>query len=197
MADPRSAYDCGGLGLIVPEWLPRIVSVLPLHGLGRPWGVPAAPPPAATRTASAPARSATAARPAAATATRSGGLRIRDLHRDSPAIELAPVQLRNRGLGFLRRVHLDEPESPGLPGETIGDHGCGQDVTALREELPKPFASRGVRKTAYVEFRCHRNPLGLSSALWHAPRTRKLSFIGGEVHPKRRTPPSVHRLGRG
>jgi len=187
MADPRSAYDYGSLGLTVPEWLPRIVSVSPLHGLGRPMSVAAVPPATATRTASATARSATAARPAAATATRTGGLRIRDLHRDSPAIELAPVQLRNRGLGLLRRVHLDEPESPGLPGKTIGDHGRGQNVSALCEELPEPFAGRGVRKTAYVEFRCHRNPLGLSSALLHAPRTRKVTFIGGEVHPKRRT----------
>src|SRR5438128_2377151 len=174
MADPRSAYDYGSLGLTVPEWLPRIVSVSPLHGLGRPMSVAAVPP-------------ATAARPAAATATRTGGLRIRDLHRDSPAIELAPVQLRNRGLGLLRRVHLHEPESPGLPGKTIGDHGRGQDITALCEELPEPFAGRGVRKTAYIEFRCHRNPLGLSSALLHAPRTRKVTFIGGEVRPKRRT----------
>ena len=187
MADPRSAYDYGSLGLTVPEWLPRTVSVLPLHRLGRPMGVTAVPPATATRTASATARSATAARPAAATATRTGGLRIRDLHRDSPAIELAPVELRNRSRGLLCRVHLDEPESPGLPGESIGDHGCGKNVTALCEELPEPFAGRGVRKTAYIEFRCHRNPLGLSSALLHAPRTRKVTFIGGEVRPKRRT----------
>src|SRR5207245_8417145 len=180
-ADPRGASDCGSLGLTVPEWLPRTVSVLPLHGLGRPMGVAAVPPATTTGTASATARSAPTARPAATTATGSGGLRIRDLHRDPPAIELAPVQLRNRGLGLLRRVHLDDPDSPGLPGKTIGDHGRGQNVSALCEELPEPFAGRGVRKTAYVEVRCHRNPLGLSSALLHAPRTRKV--LSSEARP--------------
>ena len=117
--------------------------------------VPAVPSAAATRSPSTTAARAAAAasRPIAATAaTRAGSLRIRDLHRDSPAIELAPVELRNRSRGLLCRVHLDEPESPGLPGESIGDHGCGKNVTALCEELPEPFAGRGVRKTAYVEF---------------------------------------------
>jgi hypothetical protein len=186
-ADPRRAYDCGSLGRNRGSRL--IVSVLPLHGLGRPVRVAAVSPATATGSASATARSAAAAsRPATtAAATRTGGLWIRDLHRDSPAVELAPVQLRNRGLGLLCRVHLDEPESPGLPGETIGDHGRGKNVTALCKELPESFAGRGVRKTAYVEFRSHRNPLGLSSALLHAPRTRKVTFIGGEVRPKRRT----------
>src|SRR5262249_22027418 len=163
-------------------------SPLPLHWLGRPVRVSAVSPAAATRSAPAAARPPTAARPAApATATRTGGLRIRDLHRDSPAVQLPAVQLRDRCLGLLRRVHLDEPESPGLPGKSIGDHGRRQDVAALCEELPEPFAGRGVRKAAYIEFRCHGNPLGLSSALLHAPRTRKVSFIGGEVRPKRQT----------
>src|SRR5499427_225921 len=100
--------------------------------------VTALSPATATGSASAAARPATtAARPAAAAAPAGArGLRIRDLHRDSPAIELTPVQLRNRGLGLLCRVHLDEAESPGLAGEAIGDHGRGQDVATLREELP-------------------------------------------------------------
>ena len=188
MADPRCAYDCGSLGRDRGSRR-LIVSVLPLHGLGRPMRVPAVPPAAATGSPSTTARAAAAAsRPIAATAaTRAGSLRIRDLHRDSPAIELAPVELRNRSRSLLCRVHLDETESPGLAGKSIGDHGCGKNVTALCEELPEPFAGRGVRKTAYIEFRCHRNPLGLSSALLHAPRTRKVTFIGGEVRPKRRT----------
>ena len=173
MADPRCAYDRGSLGRDRGSGL--IVSVLPLHRLGRPMRVPAVPPAAATGSPATAARAAAApARPIAATAaTRAGRLRIRDLHRDSPAIELAPVELRNRSRSLLCRVHLDEPEPPGLPGESIGDHGCGKNVTALCEELPEPFAGRGVRETAYIEFRCHRNPLGLSSALLHAPRTRK------------------------
>src|SRR5438067_13431633 len=103
MADPRSAYDCGSLGITVPEWLPRIVSVLPLHGLGRPMGVAAVPPATPTRAASSTARAATAARPAAATATRTGGLQSREHHRHSPASEHAPVEMRNRGLGLRRR----------------------------------------------------------------------------------------------
>ena len=60
------------------------------------------PTPAPTRT---PATWTTAARPtttrAAATraATGAGGLRVRDLDRDAPAVELAAVQLRDRVLG--------------------------------------------------------------------------------------------------
>ena len=187
MADPRCAYDSGSLGRDRGSRL--IVSVLPLHRLGRPMRVPAVSPAAATGPAPTTARSAApASRPVTtAAATRAGGLRIRDLYRDSPAVELTPVQLRNRRRSLLCRVHLDETESPGLPGETIGDHGRRKNVAALCKELPESFARRGVRKTAYVEFRCHRNPLGLSSALLHAPRTRKVSFIVGEVHPKRRT----------
>jgi len=57
--------------------------------------VPTVSPAAATGPAATTARSAApASRPiAATTATRTGGLRIRDLHRDSPAVELTPVQL--------------------------------------------------------------------------------------------------------
>jgi hypothetical protein len=161
-------------------------SPLPLHRLRRPVSIAAVPPAAATRPTSAAAWPPTAARPARA-AARTRCLGIRHLHRDPATIELTPVELRNRGLSLLRRVHLDEPESPGLPGESVSDHRSGQNVAALSEELPEPFAGRGVRKTANVEFRCHGNPLGLSSALLHAPRTRKVSFIGGEVRSKRRT----------
>src|SRR3989441_2095894 len=160
----------------------RVPLALPLQGLGWPVSVAAVSSAATAGTAPATARPPAPTRPAP-TATRTGRLRVGDLDGDSPPIELTPVQLGDGVLSLFRRAHLDEPESPGLPGETIRDHGRGQDVTALGEELAKPFAGRGVRKTAYIEFGCHRNPLGLSSAVLHAPRTRKACFIGGEVRP--------------
>ena len=59
-----------------------------------------------TTTAGATTTGATAARTAAAgtattaaTAAGPGGLGVRDLDRDAPAVELAPVQLRDRILG--------------------------------------------------------------------------------------------------
>src|SRR5215475_871483 len=104
---------------------------LPLHGFGRPVRIAAVPPAPATRSTTSATRSAPAARPAPAAATRAGGLRIRDLHRDPAAVELAAVQLGDGRLGLLRRVHFDEPESPGLAGEAIGDHRRGQDVATL------------------------------------------------------------------
>src|SRR3989441_397590 len=155
---------------------------LPFHGLGWPVSVAAVSSAATAGTAPATARPPAPTRPAP-TATRTGRLRVGDPAGDSPPSESTPFQLGDGVLSLFRRAHPDEPESPGLPGETIRDHGRGQDVTALGEELPKPFAGRGVRKTAYIEFGCHGNPLGLSSAVLHAPRTRKACFIAGEVRP--------------
>src|SRR5262249_51902990 len=122
------------------------------QALRGPGPVPPPPPASPARSPSATARSATAARPASTAATRAGGLRIRDLHRDPAAVELAAVQLGDGRLGLLRRVHLDEPESPGLAREAIGDHGRGQDIATLCDYLTSPFARGAVRKTAYVEF---------------------------------------------
>src|SRR5262245_26556767 len=146
-------------------------SALPLHGLGGTMRVAAVPPAAAARTAAAATGTSATTRPTAATGTWRLG--VRNLHSDPPAVELAAVELRDRVLGLLGSAHLDKAESPGLAGETVGDHSRRQDIAALSKEFPEPFAGRGVCETADIQFGCHLNPLRLSSALLHAPRTRK------------------------
>src|SRR5688500_17218739 len=115
------------------------------------------PAPRAPATWAAAARATTTRTPPAA-ATRARCLRVRDLDRAAPAVELAAVELRDRVLGVFGRVHLDEAEAARLPGEPVGDDGGRQDVTALAEELPQAIAGGGVGKTADVELGRHREP---------------------------------------
>src|SRR5258707_5759924 len=89
-----------------------------------------------------------AAAAAGTPATRARGLRVRDGHGDAPAVEVTAVQLADRLLRLLRRVHLDEAEAPRLAGEAIGDDGRRLHVPALGEELAEPFAGRRVRQPA-------------------------------------------------
>src|SRR5207245_6525292 len=79
-----------GIGWPPPDYL--FSCALPLHRLGWAVGIAAVPPAAATGTPPATARPPAAAGPSAA--TRAGRLRVRDLDRDPPAIELAPAQDR-------------------------------------------------------------------------------------------------------
>src|SRR5439155_6703230 len=93
---------------------------LPLHGLGGSVGVaavaPAARAPSTARTAPTAARPVTAGSRAAAALA----LGVRELDRDLPAVELTPVELRDRVLRLFRRRHLDEPEAARLSGEPVG-----------------------------------------------------------------------------
>src|SRR5205823_14666444 len=86
-------------------------SALPLQGLGGPVGVAAVAP--APRTASPARATPAAARPIAAgpRATGALALRVRDLDRDLPAVELPPVELSDRVLRLFRRRHLNEAEA--------------------------------------------------------------------------------------
>src|SRR5262245_28357019 len=137
---------------------------------------------AAATTWPAAARTPTAAGAPAAAGPR--GLRVGDLHGDAPAVELTPVELGARVLGLSGRVHLDEAKAARLSGEAVGDDGCGEDVTALGEELPKSFAGGGVGEPADVELGRHEiPPPRLSSAT--APVSRPAN--GREV-PRRRGP---------
>src|SRR3989441_224934 len=95
---------------------------LPLHGLGGSVGVAAVAPapraPSTARTAPTPPRPVTAGSRAAAALALGG----RALDRGLPAVELTPVELRDRVLRLFRRRHLDEPEAARLSGEPVGDH---------------------------------------------------------------------------
>src|SRR5439155_6891097 len=92
---------------------------LPLHGLGGTVGVaavaPAARAPSTARTAPTAARPVTAGSRAAA----APALGAREPDRDLPAVELTPVELRDRVLRLFRRRHLDEPEAARLSGEPV------------------------------------------------------------------------------
>src|SRR3989441_3761767 len=72
---------------------------------------PAARAPSTARTAPTAARPVTAGSRAAAALA----LGVRELDRDLPAVELTPVELRDRVLRLFRRRHLDEPEAARLP----------------------------------------------------------------------------------
>src|SRR5438477_235396 len=162
---------------------------LPFHGFRGTVGIAAVAAAAASRTAPATPR------PAAAgprTAARAGRLRVRDLDRDPPAVELTPVQLGDRGLRLLRGGHFDEAEAPRLAREPIGDDRRGKHVAALGEELSKSVARGRVGETADVQFGRHVNPLGLVFRCRLRPANRKKRCVGGEVRAIRPTPDSVH-----
>src|SRR4051794_37134310 len=85
-------------------------SGLPLHRLGRTVRIPRLAAAAAARTPTT--RTTTTRTPATASAaTRARRLRVRNLHRDAPTVQLAAIELGDRVLGSLRGVHLDEAES--------------------------------------------------------------------------------------
>src|SRR5437660_5496567 len=162
------------------------LGALPLHRLGWAMGV------AALATATAAARTtttgpATTARtPAAAATARPRRLRIRHLDGDPTTVQLTTVELGDRVLGSLRRVHLDEAEPARLAGEAVGDDGRRQHVAALAEELSQAITGSGVRKTADIQLGRHRNPRSLP-LIGHAPRT------GRDVTPEARSVRSVRR----
>src|SRR5205823_3773262 len=154
-------------------------SALPLHGLRGPVGVAAVAP--APRTASPARATPAAARPLAARprAAAALALRVRDLDRDLPAVELPPVELGDRVLRLFRRRHLDEPETARLPGEAVSDHRRRQDIPRLAEELAKPLARCRVRKTTDIQFGRHVNPLDPLPLVVHAPRTGR--YVASEA----------------
>src|SRR5688572_10256018 len=94
-------------------------------------GSPAIPAPAATRTA-----------PGA------GRRRVGELHPELPAVELATVELLDRGLRGLRARHLDEAEAAGLPRCAVGDDAGRLHALNLRAELAKALGGRRERETA-------------------------------------------------
>src|SRR5437763_11785710 len=167
----------------------RLVSGLPLHGLGWAMGVAALATAAAARTTTTGAATTARTTAAATAAARPRRLRIRHLDGDPSTVQLAPVELGDRVLGCFRRVHLDEAEPARLAGEAVGDDGRREHAAALAEDLSQAVTGSGVRKTADIQLGRHRNPRSLP-LIGHAPRTgrdvtpeaRSVRSCGG--HPK-------------
>src|SRR5262245_32709860 len=115
----------------------------------RQGGVPAAAAQATTPAATATAAAATTAEAAAAT---TGLLRLRLVHRERTAVELAAAELVDRGLALGLRRHLDEPEAARAARVTVGDDAAAVDRAGLREELAQIVLGRLERKVTNVQF---------------------------------------------
>src|SRR6185503_2103757 len=99
---------------------------------------PAAAGPAATAAAAeATATATTATTPVAAAAPGAGSFGLLDL--DGAAVEVRAVEAADGLLGFLRRRHLDETETPRATGVPVGHDACGLDAADGRESFAQTF----------------------------------------------------------
>src|SRR5262249_36684666 len=94
--------------------------------------------------------------------TTTVGLGPRHLDLDGSAIQVPPVEMSDRVLGLLVRLHLDEAEAFRATTELVGHDGCRDDGAGLGEEVAKTV-TRGIEaEAADKEFLRHgRSPAGL------------------------------------
>src|SRR2546421_10188930 len=74
--------------------------------------------------------------------------RVGGLDPDLTAIAFLAVELRHGLLGILRRIHLDEPESPGLASAPIRHHAAALDAAHGGEHPTQTLTRRGKGETS-------------------------------------------------
>ena len=83
------------------------------------------------------------------------GLGLRHFDLDGSAVEVASVEMSDRVLRLLVRLHLDKTEAFRPTTELVGDDGCRDNRAGLGEELTKSVAGGVEAEAADEEFLRH------------------------------------------
>src|SRR5690606_1376153 len=77
--------------------------------------------------------------------------RLGDVHGESAAPDVAPIESVDRLLGGFSRVHLDESEPAGAPAVPVSDDLGLDDFAVLAEQRPEVTFGGAVGEVTYVE----------------------------------------------
>src|SRR5262245_65357136 len=94
---------------------------------------------------------ATAAVAAASTAAATRALVLRLVHAQRPAAHLTPIEGAHRRFGAARIFHLDERETTGSSGLTVGDDVHRRDLSVRLEQTTQLGLRRGEGQVSYVQ----------------------------------------------
>jgi hypothetical protein len=108
--------------------------------------------------ATAISAAATAAESTTTTATAAAFTRLhraRFVDGQRAAIDFLAMELRDRGLGLIRRAHFDKAETAGTSRNAIVDHLHPRDVARLGKKIGQVVFCHAEGQIAHIEFYAH------------------------------------------